>query len=124
MSILDNFRMPEIKIPSFSESFMTAAVEKIRAMEASLKPDQNLSVVCYTASREEITVAQLQFTHGMVIVVHGYDPGGNPTYIVSSAFALQLVCRITKAEVGAKKKPPIGFEFKHDESQAANEISR
>ena len=109
MSFLNNFKMPEINIPSLSESFMDTVIDKVRKMEASLTPEQSLSVVSYTATGEAITVARLQFTNGMLIVVHGYDANGNPTYVMSSVFALQLVCRITRIKAGQKKSPPVGF---------------
>ncbi len=96
---LPGMRLPDFKMPriaSASENFHGAIIEKIRRSESALSEEQALSVTCYTRIGEPIVVARLQFTGGAVILVHGWDSEGQPTYVMSSVYSLELVCKVTK----------------------------
>ncbi len=118
----DRFVRPDLQLakanmprtPSASEDFHRAIVEKIRALERSLTAQQALSILCYTRSGEPIIVARLQFTQSPAILVHGWDREARPTYIMSSVYSLELVCKIMKKRANEKKKDPIGFDFPRD----------
>jgi hypothetical protein len=100
------FNLP--RIPSQSENYQNHVVEKIRRMEQLVNPDEQLFVYC-DASHERIRVQTIQFTDGSVILVHGEDSEGNPASVISTSFALELLCKIVKAKPEAKRAP-IGFD--------------
>jgi hypothetical protein len=107
---MEMFRTPDLKLVSASERFQEAIIRKIRALENETPENKALFVECLTYDGASVRVVRLQFTESMVVVVHGFDAKGNPTYVMSSADALQIVCRLLPKQGVEKKREPIGFE--------------
>ena len=99
----------EGRMVSMSESYIDAVTTKIRSIEGNLKPDQALTLFAETAEGR-VRVFSLQFTSSPVVFVLGLDDEDNETCLISTSFALQMVCKITKADVG-QKRAPIGFDL-------------
>jgi hypothetical protein len=117
---IPEMRLPEFKMPriaSASESFHGAIIEKIRLLEHSLTDEQALSVVCFTRIGEAIVVARLQFTDSAVVLVHGWDQNEQRTFLMSSVYSLELVCKVVKKSPDEKKKDPIGFDFPRENAE-------
>jgi hypothetical protein len=107
---VNRFNMPQFELPpSFSESYTKAVIEKIRTIEGNLKPDQALAVYCQTAEGR-MRVLSLQFTGGAVIFALGLDDENGECCHISTSFALQLTCKVTKVAPDSKKAP-IGFDL-------------
>jgi hypothetical protein len=96
------------RIPSFSERYTNAVIDKIRTMEDNLGPDQELRIFCNTAEGK-VRVYRLQMTDQDVIVVHGLDEDDNPTYLISTSNVLELTCKMVKAQPNSPKTR-IGFD--------------
>jgi hypothetical protein len=104
-----NSFLPEIpKFQSFSETIAELVQESVQAIEADLKPDESLVVYCETPSGERVRALKFEFTGGPLVIVHGFDPHGERTYVIVHAFSFQMVCKVVKAKPEAKKTP-IGF---------------
>ena len=97
------------RIPSMSENFTDAVVEKIKTIEGNLKPDEVLNVYCETPDGR-MRVGSLQFTNAPVVLVYGMDDHDVATCLISTSFALELVCKVTKGNPN-QKKIPIGFDL-------------
>lgn len=106
------FKLPHMKmseVASSSGSYAQAIIDQIRAIENTVSPDSALSVYCEVAGGA-VKVQRLEFTNSALIVVHGVDAEGNSTAFISTSSALQLTCKVTKAEAGAPNMP-IAFDL-------------
>jgi len=83
------------------ESAGATILAQAQAMQRALKPDEEL-VVLYNAGAETIRILEFYAPSRQVIVLTGVDSGKNITRIISSADALQLICKVMKAPAPAK----------------------
>lgn len=104
---LPQFEMPYI--PSHSESYQNIVIEHICKLEKEVPAEHELQVFASVAG-EYVRARRLQFTDGAIVIVHGFDNAGNPTFVMSPSFALELVCKIIKIEPEAKRMK-IGFDM-------------
>jgi hypothetical protein len=108
---MGDFRMPELKmpyIPSPSERYQEDVIEKLRAIERGLPAEHELQISAYVGG-ENIRVQRLQFTDSAVVVVHGIDESENAAYIMSTSFALELICKVVKTKPKTRRST-IGFD--------------
>ena len=108
------------QVPASAGSYAQAVMEKIREMESVLEAGQELAVYC-DADGGAFRVDRLQFTDGLVIVVHGLDDEGNATYLISTSYTLELTCKVMRVEEGAEVEgrfAPIIFELPETNAEA------
>ena len=87
--------------PAPPESAGAIILSQVQAMQRALKPDEEL-VVLYNSGVESIRILEFYVPSWQVIVLTGVDSGKNMTRIISPADALQLICKVVKAQTPAK----------------------
>ncbi len=79
----------------------------MRGLENGVKDGHELQDY-FGAAGEKIRALRLQATGGTVLCVEGEDDEKNPTCLLSSAFAVQIICKIVKLKPRTKRIK-IGF---------------
>jgi hypothetical protein len=93
--------------PAQPETTGATILAQVQAMQRALKPEEEL-VVLYNAGGESIRVLEFYAPSWQVLVLTGMDGARNMTRIISAADALQLTCKVMKAQTPAK---PVRIAF-------------
>jgi hypothetical protein len=93
--------------PPAPEGLGPTLVAQLQAMQKALKEDDEL-VVLYHAGTETVRVMELIVPSWHVAVLSGLDSAKNLTRVISPFESLQLICKVMKAQPGAKPSR-IGF---------------
>ena len=99
-SVLDT-RADKPAPPAQPENLCATIVGQIQAMQKALKEDQELTVL-YQAGPERIRVFEVYVPSPQLLVLSGTDNEKNMTRVISPAESVQLVCKVTKIQAGAK----------------------
>jgi Mrp family chromosome partitioning ATPase len=106
-----SWKLPTLKpisVPG-AKSFQEGVREAIEASQRNLQPDEQL-LVYYTNGVEMIRVGHVYMSLTNVAVISGSDQEGKATQVVAHLHALQLVCKVVKADEN-KKKTKIEFSI-------------
>lgn len=94
---------PEKQPPAAApvENGAAVVLGQIAAMQKALKEDEELVVTVYSGP-ERIRVMEIFTPSRHMVVLSGLDAERNVTRVISAIDALQLVCKVAKAQPGAK----------------------
>ena len=87
--------------PAAAENLTAVFLGQVNAMQKALKEDEELAVY-YQSGPERLRVMEIFAPSRQVAVLTGTDADRNLTRIIASAESLQLVCKVTKVQPGAK----------------------
>jgi hypothetical protein len=83
------------------ESVCAVILGQIQAMQKAVKDDEELVVLLHNGL-ETIRVLEIYVPSWNVAVLTGIDSERNLTRVISPADHLQLICKVMKAQAGAK----------------------
>jgi hypothetical protein len=86
---------------SQAENLTAVFLGQVNAMQRALKEDEELAVY-YQSGPERLRVMEIFAPSRQVAVLTGTDADRNLTRVIAAAESLQLVCKITKVQPGAK----------------------
>ncbi len=87
--------------PAAPENAGSVILGQLQAMQKALKEDEDL-LLQFNTGAETIRVLDLFLPSWQVAVLSGVDPQGRTTRVISPTDSLQLVCKVLKAQPGAK----------------------
>ena len=111
-ALLDSLRPPDTAQVSKSlktarsaaasgENVCTVILGQIQAMQKALKEDEELVVLLHNGL-ETMRVLEIYVPSWNVAVLTGIDSERNLNRVISPADSLQLICKVMKAQPGAK----------------------
>lgn len=114
-SVLDSLRPPELSKISESlgltektaspagtaDTVGSVIVGQLQAMQKPLKEDEELVVLC-NSGFEMLRVLEIFVPSWKIAVLIGIDTAKNVTRVIAPFDTLQLVCKVMKAQAGAK----------------------
>lgn len=104
---LDAAVKPAAAAPGAAEDVCATMLGQIQAMQRALKEDDELIVLVHSGA-ESVRVLEVFVPSPNVVVLSGVDAARNTTRIVAHVQALQLVCKVMKAQPGTK---PVRIAF-------------
>jgi len=103
--ITEALRGPKPAPPAANEQLGAVLVGQVQAMQKALKEDEEL-VVLFNSGTEVVRVLEFFVPNWNLFVLSGIDTERNVTRALAPAAALQLVCKVMKAE---GKPARVGF---------------
>ncbi len=90
-----------------TDSLLGTILAQVQAMQRVLKEDEEL-LVLFHAGGEVVRVLEFYSPSAHVLVLKGTDSARNLTRVVAPAESVQLVCKTTRVQPGAK---PVRVQF-------------
>lgn len=87
--------------PGSGENTCAVMLGQIQAMQKALKEDEELVVLLHNGL-ETMRVLEVYVPSWNVAVVTGIDADRNLTRVIAPSDNLQLICKVMKAQIGAK----------------------
>lgn len=87
--------------PGSGENACAVMLGQIQAMQKALKEDEELVVLLHNGL-ETMRVLEVYVPSWNVAVVTGIDADRNLTRVIAPSDNLQLICKVMKAQIGAK----------------------
>ena len=109
-----DFEMPAIRPRPFGEAeaelFMEGLKSQVQQIEASLKPDQQLVMICWHG-HEKLQVLSVGMPSNNVVALHCRDSEGNTIQVTGHMNSITFSFQVLTAAKAPAKQIKIGFDM-------------